>query len=75
MTIRRHLLELLSHEPRSISSLARELGTTRGDMEADLQHASTQIVAVHRAGGHPVTAYPVHEMASAALLVNVTGTA
>jgi predicted Zn-ribbon and HTH transcriptional regulator len=38
MTLRRHLHELLSHEPRSVSSLARELGLRRQDLEADLQH-------------------------------------
>jgi predicted Zn-ribbon and HTH transcriptional regulator len=36
---RRHLIELLSHEPRSISSLARELGARRADVEDDLRHA------------------------------------
>jgi len=39
VTFRRQLIELLSGEPRSVSSLARELGITRKDMEADLQHA------------------------------------
>jgi hypothetical protein len=38
MTLRRHLHELLSHEPRSVSSLARELGLRKQDLEADLQH-------------------------------------
>ncbi len=38
MTVRRHLHELLSHEPRSVSSLARELGLRRHDLETDLQH-------------------------------------
>jgi predicted Zn-ribbon and HTH transcriptional regulator len=38
MTLRRHLHELLTREPRSVSSLARELGLRRGDVEADLQH-------------------------------------
>jgi predicted Zn-ribbon and HTH transcriptional regulator len=38
MTLRRHLHELLTHEPRSVSSLARELGLKRGDLEQDLQH-------------------------------------
>jgi predicted Zn-ribbon and HTH transcriptional regulator len=38
MTLRRHLHELLSAEPRSVSSLARELGLTRGDLEDDLRH-------------------------------------
>lgn len=38
MTLRRQLHELLSHEPRSLSSLAQELGLRRQDLEADLQH-------------------------------------
>ena len=38
MTLRRHLHELLTREPRSVSSLARELGLRRDDVEADLQH-------------------------------------
>ena len=39
MVFRRQLIDLLSHEPRSVSSLARELGLTRGDVEAHLWHA------------------------------------
>lgn len=38
MTLRRYLAELLTHEPRSVSSLARELGLRRGDLEDDLRH-------------------------------------
>ena len=38
MTLRRHLHELLTREPRSVSSLARELGLRRGDLEEDLRH-------------------------------------
>lgn len=38
MTLRRHLHEILSHEPRSVSSLARELGLKRTALEDDLQH-------------------------------------
>jgi predicted Zn-ribbon and HTH transcriptional regulator len=38
MTLRRQLHELLSHEPRSVSSLAHELGLHRGDLETELQH-------------------------------------
>jgi predicted Zn-ribbon and HTH transcriptional regulator len=38
VTLRRHLHELLTREPRSVSSLARELGLTRGDVEDDLRH-------------------------------------
>ncbi len=39
MVFRKQLIELLAREPRSISSLARELGVTRGDIEEDLRHA------------------------------------
>lgn len=39
MSRRRQLIDLLSLEPRSVSSLARELGMTRGDVEDDLRHA------------------------------------
>lgn len=39
MAVRRQLIDLLSHGPRSVSSLARELGYTRGDLEDHLRHA------------------------------------
>jgi transcriptional regulator len=39
MVFRRQLVELLSHEPRSASSLAREMGLRRGDIEDELRHA------------------------------------
>ena len=39
MTLRRHLRDVLSTTPRTASSLARELGLQRGDIEADLRHA------------------------------------
>lgn len=54
MTFRKHLIDLLSHEPRSVSSLARELGTTRGDMEDDLRHA----IRSARAQGHAIDVIP-----------------
>ena len=54
MSIRRHLIDLLSHEPRSISSLARELGMTRGDIEEDLRHALRSA----RAAGHNIEIIP-----------------
>jgi len=38
VAFRRHLIDLLTNEPRSISSLARELGMTRADIEDDLRH-------------------------------------
>jgi len=39
MAFRRHIIELLSHEPRSASSIAREMGLRRGAIEEDLRHA------------------------------------
>jgi predicted Zn-ribbon and HTH transcriptional regulator len=54
MTVRRNLLALLSSQPRSVSSLARELGFTRGDVEDDLQHALRSA----RAAGHRITVIP-----------------
>ena len=36
---RKDLLTLLTDEPRSVSSLARELGLKRGEVEDDLRHA------------------------------------
>src|SRR5438132_1446440 len=39
MAFRKQLIDLLSYEFRSASSLARELGMTRGDVEDDLRHA------------------------------------
>jgi len=38
MTLRRHLHEILTHEPRSVSSLAHELGLTRDSVEDHLRH-------------------------------------
>ena len=38
MAFRRHLIDLLTNEPRSISSLARELGMKRADLEDDFRH-------------------------------------
>ncbi len=51
---RRQLIDLLAREPRSISSLAREMGTTRGDVEEDLRHA----IRSARAQGHDVQVIP-----------------
>lgn len=39
MTIRRELLDRIAGQSRSVSSLARELGLKRGDVEEDLRHA------------------------------------
>jgi predicted Zn-ribbon and HTH transcriptional regulator len=38
-TVRKELLDRIVGERRSVSSLARELGLTRGDVEEDLRHA------------------------------------
>lgn len=51
---RRNLIELLSHEPRSVSSIARELGLRRGDVEDDLKHALRSA----RAAGHRIEILP-----------------
>lgn len=39
MTRRRDIVHLLTTEPRSVSSLARELGLRRGDAASELEHA------------------------------------
>jgi transcriptional regulator len=39
MTFRRNLLEALAEQPRSVSSIARELRLDRRDVEDDLRHA------------------------------------
>ena len=54
MTVRRQLIELLSQEPRSVSSLARELGATRGHVEEELRHALRSA----RAAGHRIEVLP-----------------
>ena len=54
MTRRRHLVDLLSDQPRSISSVARELGLTRGDVEDDLRHA----IRTARAQGRDIDVVP-----------------
>jgi transcriptional regulator len=54
MTVRKDLLVLVGLEPRSVSSLARELGLTRGDVEEDLRHA----IRSARAAGHHVEVLP-----------------
>ena len=54
MTVRRQLLEILSVEPRSVSSLARELGLARGTIEDDLRH----MIRSARAAGHRVAVVP-----------------
>ena len=54
MAFRRHLLDLVSAEPRTASSLARELGLDRRDMEDDLRH----MIRSARASGHEVIVEP-----------------
>jgi predicted Zn-ribbon and HTH transcriptional regulator len=54
VVFRRDLIELLSQEPRSASSLARDLGLRRGDLESELQHA----VRSARAAGRHVEVIP-----------------
>jgi predicted Zn-ribbon and HTH transcriptional regulator len=39
VTFRKTLIEVLTVQPRSVSSIARELGLERGDVEDDLRHA------------------------------------
>lgn len=48
MTFRRQLIDHLSHEPRSVSWLARELGMSRGDVDDDLRHALRSAEAAGR---------------------------
>lgn len=47
-------MELLSAEPRTVSSLARELGLGRRDVEQDLRH----MIRSARAAGHRVIVEP-----------------
>jgi transcriptional regulator len=47
---RRDLAALLTTQPRSVSSIARELGLKRADVEDDLRHALRSA----RAAGHHV---------------------
>ena len=51
---RRALIDVLSFEPRSVSSIARELGLRRGDVEDDLRHALRSA----RAAGHHIEIIP-----------------
>ena len=53
MTLRRTIQELLA-EPRTASSLARELGIARGDMDDELRHALRSA----RAAGHVIEVEP-----------------
>lgn len=51
---RRDLMALLSSEPRSISSIARQLGLKRDEVEDDMRHALRSA----RAAGHTVSVTP-----------------
>lgn len=54
MTFRRDLVRILSAEPRSASSIARELGLDRRDVEDDLRHA----IRSAQAAGHAIVIEP-----------------
>jgi len=54
MTRRREIVDLLTVDPRSVSSLARAMGLTRGDVEDDLRHALRSA----RAAGHAIVVEP-----------------
>jgi transcriptional regulator len=54
MTVRRRFIELFSHDARSVSSIAREMGLRRADAEDDLRHALRSAVAA----GHRVEVIP-----------------
>lgn len=51
---RKDLLNILTAQPRSVSSIARELGLARGDVEDDLRH----LIRSARAAGHRVIVEP-----------------
>ena len=51
---RRQLIDLISLEPRSASSLAREMGLRRTEIEADLRHALRSASAA----GHRIEIIP-----------------
>lgn len=54
MAFRRDLLNVLTGTPRSVSSIARELGLKRRDVEDDLRHA----IRTAKAAGHRVIVEP-----------------
>ena len=54
MTFRRDLLKSLSAQARSVSSIARELGLDRREVEEHLRHA----IRSARAAGHTVIVEP-----------------
>src|SRR5438067_8485709 len=54
MTIRRDLVKMLTAEPRSVSSIARQMGLERADVEDHLRHA----IRSARAAGHHIVVEP-----------------
>ena len=54
VTIRKQLLDVLACEPRSVSSLARELGLPRREVDDALRH----MLRSARAAGHRVVVGP-----------------
>jgi predicted Zn-ribbon and HTH transcriptional regulator len=54
VTRRRDVVDLLTAQPRSVSSLARALGIPKSDVEDDLAHA----IRSARAAGHHVIVEP-----------------
>jgi predicted Zn-ribbon and HTH transcriptional regulator len=54
VAFRRDLLKLLTAEPRSVSSIARDLGLSRRDVEDDLRH----VIRSARAAGHRIIVEP-----------------
>jgi transcriptional regulator len=54
MAYRRDLVALLTTGPRTASSLARELGLHRGDMEDELRH----VIRSAQAAGHRLAVEP-----------------
>ena len=51
---RKDLLSVLADRPRSVSSIARELGLTRGDVEDDVRHFIRSALAA----GHRIVVAP-----------------
>jgi transcriptional regulator len=54
MAFRKQLLDVLTAQPRTASSLARELGVDRRDIEDDLRH----LIRSAKAAGHTVIVEP-----------------
>ncbi len=54
MAFRKDLMAMLTAQPRSVSSLAHELGLTRADVEDDLRH----LIRSARAAGHRIVVEP-----------------